>query len=66
MMSGQMPVSQNGMSSCGTIRPQTPKTHGKTLKKHHVETRAFMDELENPVHPLLNHEINIVSSHKKV
>nr|CCQ43972.1 alternative protein LOC100287944 [Homo sapiens] len=24
MMSGQMPESQNGMSSWGTIKPQTP------------------------------------------
>lgn len=63
MMSGQMPVSQNGMSSCGTIRPQTPKTHKYTQKD--IKKKA-MQKLENPVHPLLNQEINVVPSHKKV
>lgn len=41
-MSGQMPVSQNGMSSCGTMRPQTPKTHTKITDSIYALTTGQM------------------------
>lgn len=71
MMSGQMPVSQNGMSSCGTMRPQTPKTHKYTHThtdrlRGHIKIRAFGQKLENAVHKVLDREVNVRSSHKQV
>lgn len=52
-MSGQMPESQNGMSSCGTMRPQTPDTQKNKMSMPTQMKQQKQAETTNGISPIL-------------